>query len=339
MAWEPKAPRAQSLLRPYTSAMRKLLALVSLAIGCGVVVGVVLFRRYTAAFPDLSPGVYVGMIQPQTRSATSIPWLVARFPGEQSLAVSIGDVRFPAQRVAPIDPSGKTRLPLAVGESGARMRLIGSLVDSDKYEGSYLNPITHEEGKWTLTKTSTEALPANVEQGLTRWFALWQEIERIELEIQDSQGKADQQRVSIDNLHRHVSDEGTLRKTADVRLGRTDSELEAARAELQQRQQQLDKVIRDFDLSQRISQEGKLVFLARETIQRESRWVELSLKLLAPETSLGFDQALARAERVQALRRQIKKEREAVVSSSRHERYRGKSEETEREEEFYGQLQ
>jgi hypothetical protein len=202
-----------------------------------------------------------------------------------------------------------------------------------------VNPITHEEGKWTLTKTSVEAPPTNVEQGLIRWFALWQEIERIELEIQDYQAKADQQRVAIDNLHRHVSDEGAFRKTADVRLGRTDSELESAKAELQQRQQQLDKVIRDFDLSQRISQEGKLVFLARETIQRESRWIELSLKLLAPETSLGFDQALARAERVQSLRRQIKKEREAIVDTARHERYRGESEETEREEEFYGQLQ
>jgi hypothetical protein len=238
-----------------------------------------------------------------------------------------------------VDPLGKTRLPLVVGEAGVRLRFIGTSVESGRYEGSYLDPITQEQGSWTLIKIRSEEPSLNSEQGLIRWFALWQEIERIELEIQDAQTKADQQRASIDNLHRHVTDEDGLRKTADIRLGRTDSELEGARNELQLRQQQVDKVIRDFDLSQRISQEGKLVFLARETIQRESRWIELSLKLLAPETSLGFDQALARAERVQTLKRQIKKEREIVVHKSTEERYRGTSEETQHEEEFYGQLQ
>jgi hypothetical protein len=319
--------------------MRKFLLVAAVAIGVGVFAGFALFRRYTAAFPDLSPGVYVGVLQPSTSSHTAIPWLVARFPGEQSLAVSVGDVRFPAQRVAPVDPLGKTRQPLVVGESGVRLRLTGASDESGGYEGKYLNPITQEQGAWTLTKVRTEEPPLSTEQGLVRWFALWQEIERIELEIQGAQAKADQQRVSIDNLHRHVSDEEVLRKTADIRLGRSDSELEGARSELQLRQQQLDKVIRDFDLSQRISQEGKLVFLARETIQRESRWIELSLKLLAPETSLGFDQALARAERVQTLKRQIRREREAVVHKSTEERYRGTSKETQNEEEFYGQLQ
>jgi hypothetical protein len=319
--------------------MRKLLPLVVLAIGLGVFGGLLLFRRYTAAFPDLSSGIYVGLLKPQTTSQTPIPWLVARFPGEHSLAVGIGDVRFPAQRVAPVDPLGKTRLPLVVGEGGVRLRFTGTSVESGSYEGSYLNPITQEQGSWTLKKVRAEEPSLNSEQGLIRWFALWQEIERIELEIQDAQAKADQQRASIDNLHRHVTDEDGLRKTADMRLGRTDSELESARNELQVRQKQLDKVIRDFDLSQRISQEGKLVFLARETIQRESRWIELSLKLLAPETSLGFDQALARAERVQTLKRQIKREREAVVHKSTEDRYRGTSAETQHEEEFYGQLQ
>lgn len=319
--------------------MRKFLPLAVLAVIVGIFVGVRLFRRYTAAFPDVNPGVYVGVIQPSSPTHKAIPWLVASFPGEQSLAVSVGDVRFPAQRVAPVDPSGKTRLPLVIGESDVRLRFTGEPTKPDAYEGVYINPVTQEQGTWNLIKQSSRETPPNTEQALIRWFALWQEIERIEGEIQDAQSKADEQRVAIDNLHRHVADDGLLRKTADVRLGRSDSELEAARAELQQRQQQLDKVIRDFDLSQRISQEGKLVFLARETIQRESRWIELSLKLLAPETSLGFDQALARAERVQTLQRQIRKERAAIVDSSTKERYRGKSEETEREEEFYGQLQ
>lgn len=81
------------------------------------------------------------------------------------------------------------------------------------------------------------------------------------------------------------------------------------------------------------------MFLSRETIQRESRWIELTLKLLAPEMSPGFDQALERAERVRALQRQIAEERDAIARQGEAERYRGEASETTREEEFYGQLQ
>jgi septal ring factor EnvC (AmiA/AmiB activator) len=189
-----------------------------------------------------------------------------------------------------------------------------------------------------LSRVSSEETPSVVEQGLIRWFAVREEIERIEAEIQEIQSKADQQSSSIDNLHRYVADEDALRKTADDRLGRADSQLDAARAELTQRQGQLDKAIRDFELSQRISQEGKLVFLSRETIQRESRWIELSLKLVAPETSLGFDQALARAEKVRALKAEIRREREGVAATTGAERYSGRSAETRNEEEFYETL-
>jgi hypothetical protein len=174
---------------------------------------------------------------------------------------------------------------------------------------------------------------------LTTWFSLFEEVEKIDEQIQASQQKADQQRTSIDNLGKYVADGDVLRKTADVRLNRTDSQVESKRNELSVRQAQLDRSLRDFELSQRISREGKLVFLSRETIQRESRWIELSLKLLAPETSVGFEQALERAERIQSLRRTIARERAEPVEQATAERYSGESAETSAEEEFYEQLQ
>ena len=153
----------------------------------------------------------------------------------------------------------------------------------------------------------------------------------------------DDHAASVENLHRIVSDEDTLRKTADVRLGRADSQLDAAVEELRARQQQLDRKLRDFDLAQRVSKEGRLVFLSRETIQRESRWIELTLQLLAPETSVGFDQALERAERVRALKQQIDKERasrQGPSASDSSSRAVGKAPVVRsEEEEFYEHLQ
>lgn len=326
-------------LESYTySTMRRLVLLscVVLALLAGGLS--LLLKSYTAAFPDLEPGIYLGTLAP-SKTAPPIPWIVVRFAGEQSLAVGIGSVRLPAQRIAPVDPSGRNRLPLVVGDNEARLRMTGSLKEVGRYEGEYLNPISQESGRWQLRKLASDSQSPVVEQELTRWYSIWQELEHIEQEIQDSQKKADEQRSSIENLHRYVSNGETLRKTADVRLGKMDSELDVARSELQQRQQQLDKVIRDFDLSQRISPAGRLIFLSRETIQRESRWIELSLELLAPETSLGFDQALQRAEKIRSLKRDIAKEREATVERATQERYPGQKSETRSEEEFYGQLQ
>lgn len=301
--------------------------------------GLAVFRRYTAVFPDLDPGVYVGTIE-KDQDGLKVPWCVVKHQGEHSLAVGVGDVRVAAQRVAPVDPSGTTRLPLTIGDSTTRLKFTGNQAEQPhRYEGRYYNPISNEKGEWKLARVSAESVPIKTDHELVRWFSLWQEVERLEEQILVSQRSADEQRSKIENLHRYVADEDVLRKTADVRLGRTDSALSAARDELALRQSQLDRGLSDFDLSQRISQEGKLVFLSRETLQRESRWIELTLKLLAPETSIGFEQAFERAERVRSLKASIAQERKAMIQKAADERPRNDGSETRAEEEFYEHLQ
>jgi len=312
-----------------------LLALVGIAVLIGV--GVWVRRWYVAAFPDLPPGTYAGEVS-FGGSKRAVPWVVVRRPGDHSLAVVVGLVTVSAQRIAPIDPLSGARQPLIIGGSELRLRLTGAMSEEGRFEGSFLNPISQESGSWSLAKADVARLAPELENDLTRWFSLWQELEQIEGEIQVSQRKADDHSATVENLHRVVSEGDTLRKTADVRLGRTDSEMEAALQELRSRQEQLDRKLRDFNLTQRVSKEGRLVFLSRETIQRESRWIELSLQLLAPEISIGFDQALERAERVRALKDEIAKEREIREARSLGDRYQGKERDTRSEEEFYEHL-
>jgi hypothetical protein len=319
--------------------MRRFLIAALVLCGAALGGGLFLFKKYTAVFPELSPGVYVGTIE-RGEQGLVVPWYVVRYEGEHSLGVSIGDVRIAAQRVAPVDPSGKTRLPLTIGDSTIRLKFTGTRAEQpNSYEGRYFNPISNEKGKWRLSKVSPESASIKTDQDLVRWFSLWQEVERIEEQILASQRSADEQRAKIENLHKYVADGDTLRKTADVRLGRTDSALSSAIDELGLRQAQLDRSLRDFDLSQRISQEGKLVFLSRETLQRESRWIELTLELLAPETSIGFEQAFERAERVRSLKASIIQERKGIMKQAADERPRKEGSEERAEEEFYEHLQ
>jgi hypothetical protein len=212
-------------------------------------------------------------------------------------------------------------------------------VASGEYRGDFIDPLSNEKGTWRLLKVPSDAIAAGLEDDLTRWYALWQELESLEGEIQQAQAKADQQRSAVENLHQYVSDGDALKKTANERLGRADSQIEAMRGELVEQQRLLDQRIRELELAQRISPEGALVFLSRQTIQRESRWVELTLKLLSPESSPGFQQAIEKARRVKSLKREIAAERGSQSDSSAGENRWAPKRELESEEEFYGQMQ
>jgi hypothetical protein len=300
--------------------------------------GYVLFQRHTASFPELTSGTYVGLYTVEATGRT-LPWGVVKDDLDPSLAVFVGDVRIPAQRASIHELGGKARLPLIVGGADARLRFAGEEVLSGEYAGVFLNPLSDEKGTWTLRRIPPDPIAPALKDDLTRWFALWQELDSVEGEIQKAQQEVDERTSSVDNLRAYVTDEETLKKTADQRLGRADSELDAARAELSDRQAQLDRAIRDFELTERISPQGKLVFLSREAIQRDSRWIELTLKLLAPETSPGFHQAVERAQRIKELKRKIAEERDVAVRRGEAERYGGDQDQTDEEEAFYGQLQ
>ena len=306
---------------------------------CLALLGWMFFTRVSSGvFPALIDGTYVGTFQ-AAGAARARPWSVVKEGGSPELAVFIGDVRIPAQRIDPRDPSGKTRLPLIVGGPEARLRFAGKEVASGEYGGDFIDPLSNEKGTWRLLKVPSDTIAAGLEDDLTRWYALWQELESLEGEIQQAQAKADQQRSAVDNLHQYVSDGDALKKTANERLGRADSQIEAARAELVEQQRLLDQRIRELELAQRISPEGALVFLSRQTIQRESRWVELTLKLLSPESSPGFQQAIEKARRVKSLKREIAAERGTRSDSSGEGSRWAPKRELESEEEFYGQMQ
>jgi hypothetical protein len=323
------------------------IALLILAIlGASVSAGWFAFVRYAGGFPELAPGIYSGLMVDSSRGSS--PWLVVREEGHGGLTVALGDEVIQPQKFssselkADTQPKGGltlgSRRPLMVG-TDKRVRFVGAGDSGSVFGGDFEVVTKSQRGTWTLVRRPDMAI-SQVEQGdLTRWYSLWREVEGLEREITQARTIADRNRDSVVNLDHHIGEGQTLRATANRRLGHADSQVEAAREELRQRQQQLDRSISDFELTRRISPEGKLAHLSRETLQRESRWIELTLKLLAPETSLGFDQALERAERVQELKRKIAEQRRLKLEAGERERYQGRSPETSSEEQFYGQLQ
>ena len=104
-------------------------------------------------------------------------------------------------------------------------------------------------------------------------------------------------------------------------------------------QVELDADLRNLELAQRSSPEGRLVALGREGIQRESHWIEQVLQLKPPEKSPTFDSDLQRAYRVRDLLDQIAEQKRLLSGSEYAEPERDLNRETQSEQEFYNELQ
>jgi hypothetical protein len=165
------------------------------------------------------------------------------------------------------------------------------------------------------------------------------ELQKVEDAIEHVKRRYDSQKTKMEKLSRYLMDDVPLREKATSRLSSTSSALDDARTDLEKARAALDATIRNVELSQRVSPKGRLAFLSRESLHRESRWIEITLKLLAPETTPGFEEQLERAYRIKAVQDEIEAERRRIEEIDTLDRYRGAENETSSEEEFYRGLQ
>jgi hypothetical protein len=285
-------------------------------------------------FPEIAPGLYAGSLECDGGTC-SMPLLVEKQAQLRELAVFVGDERVPAQRAVTQDPSGRTKLPLIVAAQNLRLKLVGEARGIERYQGTFVDPINATQGTWKLEKRGDERLDPVQETAIRNWYAAWMSLQANEGKIQELQQEYQQQTRKIEKLNGSLLDDDTLRRKADQRLGSASSALESVQDELTQVRQELESALRNVELAQRVSSRGNLVLMSRESIQREARWIEISLNLFAPETAPGFEESLERAYRVQQLKDEIAQEREKLYREDTKRRYGGESSETRTEEEFY----
>lgn len=303
-----------------------------------VVGGFVLVRDFNRAFPQLRPGVYAGTLIPDD-SADPIPWSVESTVGSPDIFVSVGMDGVPAQRGVVVEPSSKTRLPLIISGSDRRFRIIGREDDNGTYEGDYADPITSERGTWRLKRYELPPLEKGLRDDLVDWVTTWQALRSVEIKIEEVKNTHDADEQRIEKLHRYAVEGDSLQKAANSRLSSTASALEDLKRKNATQKSELDEALRNIDISKRVSTEGRLVELSRESIAREGRWIEQALHITAPDVTGNFDAAYERALRVKALQDQVSDERGLIRNLIEGPRYRGRDRERESEEAFYNELQ
>jgi len=294
-------------------------------------------REFNRGFPQLRPGTYAGTLV-SSQGGSTTPWWVESTVGNPDLFVSIGRERIPAQRGVVVEPSSGTRLPLIVSGPERRLRIIGREDDEGGYAGDYSDPITSEEGTWRLKRFDTAPLAKGDHDDLVEWVTTWQSLRAVESKIEEIKRSYDSDDERIQKLQRYAVEGDSLQKAAGSRLTATAEALNEIKKQNAARKGELEGLLRNTDIARRISPEGHLVELSRESIQREGKWIEQALQLTAPEISSGFEQDYERALRVKALQDQVSDERALIRNLTEGPRYRERDSERESEEEFYNEL-
>lgn len=319
--------------------MRPLLVLTFLVGIAGLIVGgFILVRDFNRAFPQLRPGVYAGTLIPEA-SGEPFPFWVESTVGSPDILVSLGAPGVPAQRGVVVEPSSKTRLPLIVTGAERRFRIVGREDDNGTYEGDYADPITSERGRWRLKRYEISPLEKAARDDLVEWVTAWQALRSVEAKIKEVKNSYDTDEERIENLHRYAVEGDSLKQAAESRLSSTTSALEELKRKNAAKKGELDELLRNIDISKRVSNEGRLAELSRESIGREGRWIEQALNIAAPNVSGNFDAAYERALKVKALQDQIADERGLIRNLTEGPRYRERDGERESEEAFYSELQ
>lgn len=234
------------------------------------------YEAYLAVFPPLPPGLYAGVLQAEGRNAAVL--LIDSSRGSRDLWVSVGDPAMPAQRTKTVDSSGSTGLPLIVTGTGTRLRLVGSERRNGEIEGSFIDPIRNERGRWHARRVSAPGLTSQERNDLSSWASLYREA-----------------------------------------AAKNQPEAAQERGDLAVMQAELDRAVEEFDRASKLTPQGELAHLSRDTVKREGRWIQDILGAGSPETSPSFEAELERAYRVKELLDQISEERRLLDQGSRVE--------------------
>lgn len=309
------------------------LALVALIVG-----GFLLVRDFNQVFPQLRPGSYAGTLVSKSGGET-VPWSVTSSVGSPDILVSIGIAGVPAQRGVVVEPSSATRLPLILTGADRRFRITGRENEEGEYGGDYTDPITSDQGTWSLKRFEPGPLEKGARDDLVQWVTTWQVLRAVESKIEEVKQGLDSDAQRIEKLHRYAVEEDSLQKAADSRLSSTTATLDNLKQKNTVTRTELDALLRNIDIGKRVSPAGRLVELSRESIQREGKWIEQVLQLSVPEVSGNFEEGYERAVRVKTLQDQISDERGLIRNLVERPRYRERGSERESEEEFYNGLQ
>jgi hypothetical protein len=318
-----------------------------LGLVCVLLVTSWLWVQSRQRFPRLPEGYYFGSLElNSSENGVKI---------NQTIPLFVESTRSDEVFVAPIDEDWKPQLvtvvergdsgsgtwvhPIVVASGAMRLRFTGAPLASGEYAGT-VESLGTTEGTWKLQALTL--LPHSSwrmdDADLDHWLRLQSELDTAIHAVHDSKEKVQAQKAEIEQLTEFITDADRLKGRAEKRFLKVKADWIALKESVEQLRLEAKNLERQVALAQRVTQKGTLVSLARESLERESRWVESMFRSEVNNSGAEFMNGVRYGERVMSLREQIAREREKIANLRLvQERRTGIQQEVESFDDLWGQ--
>jgi len=241
-------------------------------------------------FPILPPGSYIGTISGIFREEPKpVRFYVEALPqSDEVFFVLIKEAWMP-QRVS-LGSRGQAHnaaewvFPLVARGPDRTLKLSGTKTESGYFSGAVSEIPGGGRGAWWLTPIRDQSSSVSEEEAssIRLWLTYKAELEDLEASIAEAQKRGPELKAEVDKLTDFITEGETLRQRADSKFTQVRGDLQQAREGLKKKREEARRLESRVELSQRVTAMGKLVSLARESLDREGRWLD-SMLAAAPD--------------------------------------------------------
>lgn len=316
---------------------KKRAVLLVFCVAASLAIAAFAWFRVTAHFPALPPGIYEGMLRGAFLEERSdrAAFFIERDADRPALRLIL---LYPDWAVQEVEWESAAAdefpdLPLIVKSGALQLRFVGAATRNGTFEGTVTETTSRTEGTWQLRALKNDAIANQPVDDSRRsqerlWVLLRGELADVDERIRSLEHRVPEQRAEIEKLTELVAEGETLKRKASQKFGAARDELRSLQETLALREQEVKVRAASLEVSQRVTEMGKLVLLARESLSREWRWIDSMLRTESGDDSHDLQEAVQRGEKIRELNREIARERalisELLQQESAHELPRGR---------------
>ena len=263
-------------------------------------------------FPKLTVGSYLGEIK-GVNEESLLPFFVESLPSNE-LFINVIEKESEPQRIPVIfNDKNDAVQPIVININGVEWKLVGSGKEN-KFSGKLFEVGGKQQGDWELKMIPlSERNFAKDDREMTEWTKLANQYELLKGEISSIRTQVANQTKEIEKLTDFIVDADRLKARSEKKFRSISQKLDEKNLELKQVESEAQVLENRLALAQKVTDMGRLVLLARQTLERENRWINSALSGEVPFQGEDFQRELENAKKIISIKRAIQEEEEYIV--------------------------
>lgn len=260
------------------------------------------------SLPVFSPGIFAGKIAIDRQLD-----LVALKRGD-TLIIAVADKEWPPVSRLNNRSGGETADVFEILSPSGPVFLSGEREDSGIFSGEVLDRNQKRIGTWNLQPLAEQDFLKTEKNldALSRFLRLNAELHQVNSQISASEVTVERQKSEIQRLSAYLTEGKSLKQDSDQTYNEKRAELAALQQVKEKKLKEAASLKEKFEISQRFSGMGKLVYLSRSILDAEKAWLNSMYESAAGNLDRDFEELVARAERIMTIKNEIAMEQQRL---------------------------